>query len=155
MCVGFLFFQFNGVNIEMHTVQKWFKQHEHIYNYQVVLNFMQECRTIEPLNYRAIGLSSRQTISSCRAIDTPYWLYKHTHLVKEDMSYPIYWEKVVFHLYNHEFLSLGSFVQNLVELVLEKRISECCPSSLAKGDGMFQQNLAQRIVGEEKKKREI
>ena len=58
---------------------------------------------------------------------------------------------MVFHLYNHEFPSLGSFVQNLVELVLEKRISECCPSSLAKGDGMFQQNLAQRIVGEEKK----
>ena len=50
-CVGFLFFQINGGNIEMHTV----------YNYQVVLNFMQDCRTIEPSNYREVGLSIRPT----------------------------------------------------------------------------------------------
>ena len=32
-----------------------------VYNYQVVLNFMQDCRTIEPSNYREVGLSIRPT----------------------------------------------------------------------------------------------
>ena len=53
-------------------------------------------------------------------------------------------------MYNHEFLSLGSFVQNLVELVLEKRISECCPSSLAKGEGCFNKTWHNASFGEEK-----
>ena len=58
MCfLNFLcFFQFNGGNIEMRTVQSD-SNNISLFSFHLLLNIMQRCRTIKLSDYRAVGLS--------------------------------------------------------------------------------------------------